>query len=140
MVGLVAGAYGLLNTTTPALLGMPTLLVGATLCCAGLGFGGRRIATTRYRPDPWRAPEWLVAGSGLLAAGVLIAASAAGDGGLAPSFSPLVWPSLPLLPAAAIVLAALPALAAPPPPVARRAPSRQVGDRRLSARTPEVAA
>ncbi|HEX3705010.1 MAG TPA: energy-coupling factor transporter transmembrane protein EcfT [Mycobacteriales bacterium] len=140
MVGLSAGAYGLLDTTTPALLGMPTLLVGAALCCAGLGFGGRRIATTRYRPDPWQVPEWLVAGSGVLSAGVLVAASAAGIGSLAPSFSPLAWPGLPLLPAAAILLAALPAVAAPPPPVTRGAVSPLAGDRRVRARSPEVAA
>jgi energy-coupling factor transport system permease protein len=139
MVGLAAGAYGLLDTTTPELLGMPTLLVGATLCCAGLGLGGRRIATTRYRPDPWRAPEWLVAGSGVLAAGILVGASAAGVGALAPSFSPLAWPSLPLLPAVAIVFAALPALAAPPPP-GSRAPVGSKARSRLSTQAPGVTA
>jgi energy-coupling factor transport system permease protein len=139
MVGLSAGAYGLLDTTTPTWLGMPTLLAGGALCCAGLGLGGRRIANTRYRPDPWLAPEWLVAGSGVLAAGALIAASAAGVASLAPSFSPLAWPSLPLLPTAAIVLAALPAVAAPPPPVTPRTTS-EASPRQIAAHRPEVAA
>ncbi|MGN6475104.1 MAG: CbiQ family ECF transporter T component [Mycobacteriales bacterium] len=120
MVGLSAGAYGLLDRSTPALLGMPTLLAGGALCCVGLGLGGRRVTSTKYRPDPWRTPESLVAASGLVSAGILIGASAAGVGALAPSFSPLAWPTLPLLPAVAIVVAALPALAAPPPPVGLR--------------------
>jgi energy-coupling factor transport system permease protein len=132
MAGLCAGAYGLLDTTTPPALGMPALLAGSLLCCAGLGLGGRRIAATRYRPDPWRLPESLVAGSGLLAAGVLIGASAAGVGGLAPTFAPLGWPSLPLLPTVAIVVAGLPAFAAPPPPAPERTTSRTLPGRRAA--------
>ncbi|HVV74832.1 MAG TPA: CbiQ family ECF transporter T component [Mycobacteriales bacterium] len=139
MAGLCAGAYGLLDRSTPELLGMPTLLVGGALCCVGLSLGGRRVTTTRYRPDRWLAPEWLVAASGLIAAGVLIAASAAGAGELAPSFSPLTWPSLPLLPTIAIVLAALPAFVAPPPPV-ERAVRTGAGAPRFTRRAPGVAA
>ncbi|HET7530377.1 MAG TPA: CbiQ family ECF transporter T component [Mycobacteriales bacterium] len=120
LAGLCAGAYGLLDRTTPALLGMPTMLIGGTLCCVGLGLGGRRVTTTRYRPDPWQAPEWIVAATGLAAAATLIAASAAGADGLLPSFAPLTWPSLPLIPTLAILAAALPAVAAPPPPVEGR--------------------
>lgn len=140
MVGLCAGAYGLLDRSVPALLGMPTLLAGGAMCCVGLGLGGRRVSATRYRPDPWLAPEWLVAASGLVSAAVLIGASAAGVGALAPSYSPLTWPSLPLLPALAIVCAAVPALAAPPPPVEQtvRTPVRRTPG--ASARLPEVAA
>ncbi|HWC34072.1 MAG TPA: energy-coupling factor transporter transmembrane protein EcfT [Mycobacteriales bacterium] len=140
MAGLSAGAYGLLDRTTPAWLGMPTLLTGAALCCVGLGLGGRRVTTTRYRPDPWQAAEWLVAGSGLLAAGVLIAASATGVSGLAPSFSPLHWPSLPLLPTVAIVIGVLPALATPPPPVEPGSLRREPRQARIATRAPGVAA
>jgi energy-coupling factor transport system permease protein len=139
MSGLCAGAYGLLDRTTPALFGMPALLVGGALCCLGLGLGGRRVTTTRYRPDPWQAPEWLVAVSGLLAAGALIGASTAGVNALMPSFAPLHWPSLPLLPTLAIVLAALPAVAAPPPPV-ERAIRSDVATGRIARPTAEVAA
>jgi energy-coupling factor transport system permease protein len=140
MAGLCAGTYGLLDRTTPALLGFPTMLVGATLCCTGLGLGGRRVTVTRYRPDPWRTPEWLVAGSGLLAAGALIGASIAGVGDLTPSFSPLVWPSLPLLPTLALVLAALPAFAAPPPPAEARVTGGSSVRPRLPSRASGVAA
>lgn len=139
MAGLCAGAYGLLDRSTPQLLGMPTLLAGGAMCCVGLGLGGRRVSSTKYRPDPWLLPEWLVAASGLIAAAVLIGASTAGVGALAPSYSPLAWPSFPLLPALAIGCAAVPAIAAPPPPAERTIPTTA---RRAPAppRLPEVAA
>jgi energy-coupling factor transport system permease protein len=129
----------LLDRTTPALLGFPTMLVGGSLCCVGLGLGGRRVTTTRYRPDPWQTPEWLVAGSGVLAAAMLIGASVTGLGSLTPSFSPLRWPTLPLLPTVAILLGALPAFAAPPPPAEQRAPAAPPRPR-VSPRAPGVAA
>ncbi len=62
MLGLCAGAYGLLDGTAPRFLGLPAILAGAALCCAGLMLGGRRVTRTNYRPDPWLAPEWIVAG------------------------------------------------------------------------------
>lgn len=140
MAGLCAGTYGLLDRTTPALLGFPTMLIGGTLCCIGLGIGGRRVTSTHYRPDPWRTPEWLVAGSGLLAAGALIGASMADAGALTPSFTPLSWPSLPLLPTVAILVAALPAFVAPPPPMEQRAVGTGAARPRLPSRAPGVAA
>jgi energy-coupling factor transport system permease protein len=121
MLGLTAGMYGLLDTTTPRLLGMPTLITGAALCCAGLGVGGRRVTTTRYRPDPWSLPEWLVAGSGLVAAAVLLVSASRHVTALTPSFAPLRWPALPLIPTLAILTAAVAGVAAPPPPVRHRA-------------------
>jgi energy-coupling factor transport system permease protein len=123
MIGLTAGMYGLLDTTTPRLLGMPTLITGAALCCAGLGIGGRRVTTTRYRPDPWELPEWLVAGSGIASAVVLLTVASHHLAALTPSFAPLRWPSLPLVPTVAILLAAVAGVASPPPPAARQ-PSR----------------
>ncbi len=127
MAGLTAGVYGLLDTTTPRLLGMPTLIAGASLCCAGLGVGSRRVTTTRYRPDPWELPEWIVAGSGAVAAAVLLLAAGHHVAALTPSFSPLHWPSLPLLPTLAIVVAAVAGVAAPPPPATE--PLAAVGSR-----------
>jgi energy-coupling factor transport system permease protein len=139
MAGLCGGAYGLLDRTTPALLGFPTLLVGGTLCCIGLGLGGRRVTVTRYRPDPWRAPEWVVGGSGLLAAGALVGASMSGLRALTPSFAPLTWPSLPVLPTLALLLAALPAFVAPPPPAEQRVVTN-ARRTRVSTQAPGVAA
>lgn len=112
LFGCCIGVYGLLDGSQSPSLGIPALAAGALLCIGGLAAGSRRVRRTRYRPDPWALPEWVVAASGVLPAVVLLTAA---PSGLNPSTSPLVWPSLPALPAAALILAALPALAAPPP-------------------------
>ena len=122
MLGLCTGVYGLLDATTPRYLGLPALLVGGAGCAAGLFTGGRRVSRTTYRPDPWRAPEWIVAGCGVLSAALLFITVGYRATELNPSFYPLHWPSLPVLPALAILLAAVAAFVAPPPPQ----PYRQV--------------
>jgi energy-coupling factor transport system permease protein len=116
MAGLCLGAYGLLDATVPHLVGVLGFTVGTLLCVAGLALGGRRVARSRYRPDPWAWPEWTVAGCGLLCAVVLTAHTGYNPAGLDPSLYPLRWPTLPPLPAAAVLIAALAALAAPPVP------------------------
>jgi energy-coupling factor transport system permease protein len=116
MVGLCAGAYGLLDATAPRLLGVPAILAGVALCCAGLALGGRRVTRSHYRPDLWRAPEWIVSGCGLATAILLYASTSYNAAGLNPSFSPLHFPTLPALPTVAILLAAIAGIAAPPPP------------------------
>lgn len=116
MLGLALGLFGLLDTGAPGALGVPSLLAGAAVCCAGIGFSGRRVTATHYRPDPWRGPEWLVVGSAAIGAAVLIVQATRGSLALNPTYSPLHWPSLPLLPTIAILCAAFAALAAPPPP------------------------
>ena len=91
------------------------LVVGAAVAAAGLTLGSRRSTRSRYRPDLWRAQEWVVSCSGLVAAlGVLIGA-ALDPAALAPSTSPLVAPTLPVLPTLALLVALLPAWVAPPP-------------------------
>ncbi|WP_166380672.1 energy-coupling factor transporter transmembrane component T [Catellatospora methionotrophica] len=116
MAGLCVGVYGLLDPTVPRPLGLGGLAAGTLACAAGLVLGGRRVSRTRYRPDPWRWPEWAVAAGGTLAAVVLAAGTGYDPAALNPSLHPLQWPTLPLLPAAAILLAAVAAFAAPPPP------------------------
>jgi energy-coupling factor transport system permease protein len=116
LAGLCAGAYGLLDATMPRGVGFGGFGVGAVLCVAGLALGGRRVARTRYRPDPWRWPEWAVTGCGVACAVVLGLGLGAPGGALNPGLYPLSWPPLPLLPTAAILVAALAAVAAPPPP------------------------
>ncbi|MFJ4686746.1 energy-coupling factor transporter transmembrane component T [Streptomyces sp. NPDC091377] len=121
MCGLCAGAYGLLDATAPALLGLPAMGLGALLCVAGLRLGGRRVTRTTYRPDPWRLPEWAVAGSGLLAAVLLLTSLGYDPARLNPTFYPLTWPDLPLVPTAAILLAGTAGFLAPPPEAPRDA-------------------
>ncbi|MFE0426810.1 CbiQ family ECF transporter T component [Streptomyces sp. NPDC058953] len=144
MCGLCAGAYGLLDATAPRLLGLPAMAVGAVLCLAGLRLGGRRVTRTVYRPDPWRLPEWAVAGCGVLSAVLLFSGAGFDAAQLNPSLYPLGWPSLPPVPAAAILLAGAAGFLAPPPappalPVAA-SPARPAGSApRAAARRTEDA-
>lgn len=108
--GICVGAYGLLDASTPRFLGLPMLLGGVALAWVGLLVGGRRIQRTRYRPDPWARPEWLVAATGVAVAAVVIA----NPSGVGASLFPLRWPSLPLVPTVGICIGLLPAWFAPP--------------------------
>lgn len=114
LLGVAIGAYGLLDPTAGPALGLPLLVTGLVTAVAGLGLGGRRVARSRYRPDPWTAAEWSVVGSGALAAAAVSLAAVIDPGSLAPSVAPPVWPSLPWIAAGGIVLAAAPAVLAPP--------------------------
>lgn len=114
LMGICIGTYGLLDSTAPRHLGMPMLVGGVAVGWGGVVLSGRRVSRSRYRPDPWSAPEWAVAGVGLLVAGVVIAVSVVDPNDLYPSLQPLRGPALPVLPAVAIVLGALPAWLAPP--------------------------
>jgi energy-coupling factor transport system permease protein len=116
LAGLCVGAYGLLDATAPRPLGLTATVGGAALCVAGLVLGGRRVRRTRYRPDPWWLPEWVVTGCGVMVATVVVAGAGFDPADLTPAFSPLQWPTLPVVPLAAILLAAVGGLAAPPVP------------------------
>jgi len=116
LLGLCVGVYGLLDVTTSAWLGAPMLLLGALVAVTGVVAGRRgHTGRSRYRPDPWALPEWAVTLSGVAAA-----AGAALDAHLHPALlvlaSPTAVPPVPLLACAGILLAALPAVLAPPPP------------------------
>ena len=77
LCGVVAGVYGLLDGGSAPLLGLPLLVAGATAATASLAVGARRDPRSRYRPDPWAAPEWLVLASGVAAGGLVLAGRAA---------------------------------------------------------------
>jgi len=109
LLGVCAGTYGLL-TAEGGGYGLPLLLAGVVAAAAGLRLGGRRTLRTRYRPDPWGARAWLVAGSGAAVAALLTLASVRDPGALAPGVVPLVAPTLPLWPAAVVLLGLAPAL------------------------------
>ncbi|MEV6808604.1 CbiQ family ECF transporter T component [Streptomyces sp. NPDC051132] len=122
LLGVCAGTYGLLTAEGGA-YGLPVLLAGVVAALAGLRLGGRRSPRTRYRPDPWDARAWLVAGSGAAVAGLLTLASVQDAQALHPGVVPLVAPTLPLWPAAAVLLALLPAFAVPRQPGPRTGPA-----------------
>ncbi|MGH9103035.1 MAG: CbiQ family ECF transporter T component [Acidimicrobiales bacterium] len=124
LCGLAVGAYGLLDASAPGPIGLPALLAGSALCCLGLLLGSRRVRRSQYRPDPWRAPEWVVAASGLVPAAAVLIGAGYGAAGLDPSVYPPAWPTLPVVPALAIVVAAAAAIAAPPPLRPVRAPGQ----------------
>ncbi|WP_431952263.1 CbiQ family ECF transporter T component [Actinacidiphila sp. bgisy167] len=106
LLGLCAGTYALLAAAGAA---YGLLLAGAAAAVAGLRLGGRRSVRTRYRPDRWDATAWLVTASGLAVAALTIWAAGALPADLDPPVVPLTAPSLPLWPAAAVLLGLLPA-------------------------------
>jgi energy-coupling factor transport system permease protein len=132
LVGLLAvcvGTYGLLDVGAPAALGLPAMGTGAVVLALAMFATGRRSARTRYRPDPFAGPEWLVGLSGVAAlAGVSVTART-DPSALAMS----IWPlALPAVPAAALVgvgVAVVAAFAAPPVPSTVVAPRQLRLDR-----------
>ncbi|WP_225830778.1 energy-coupling factor transporter transmembrane protein EcfT [Streptomyces sp. NK08204] len=115
LLGVCAGTYGLL-TAEGGTYGLPVLLTGVAAALAGLRLGGRRSLRTRYRPDPWGGRAWLVAGSGAAVAALLTLASVREPEALHPGVVPLVAPTLPVWPAASVLLALLPAFIVPGKP------------------------
>lgn len=115
LVALAVGAYGVLDAGAPAVLGVPLVFAGSALLAAGLALGGVRSRRTRYRPDPWGRPEWWTLGSGVAALAGMVASGRLGVD-LSGPVQPLELPGLPLLAAASLVVAALPALVTPEPP------------------------
>ncbi|WP_329443289.1 energy-coupling factor transporter transmembrane component T [Streptomyces canus] len=114
LLGVCAGTYGLL-TAEGGTYGIPVLLAGLAAALAGLRLGGRRTPRTRYRPDRWDVRSFLVAGSGAAVAAAMFLAGASDPAALHPGVVPLVAPTLPLLPAAAVLFGLLPAFIAPTP-------------------------
>ena len=116
LVGAVAvtiGVYGVLDGAAPGGIGYPMLAVGTALLVVSFAYAGAQSVRTYYRPDPWRVAEWVVVISGVVALIALVAAANAGVAGLRPDFSPLVAPTLPLLPTFGILIGAVPAFATP---------------------------
>ncbi|WP_328317229.1 energy-coupling factor transporter transmembrane component T [Streptomyces sp. NBC_00388] len=114
LLGVCAGTYGLL-AAEGASYGLPVLGAGLLAALAGLRLGGRRSVRTRYRPDRWGPRAWLVAGSGVAVAALMIRAGGQDTAALHPGVVPLVAPGLPLWPAAGVLIGLLPAFVAPVP-------------------------
>jgi energy-coupling factor transport system permease protein len=114
LLGVCAGTYALLSASGGR-YGAPVLLLGLTAALAGLRLGGRRSVRTRYRPDAWGARAWLVSASGIAVGALMIAATRYAPESLDPPAFPLSAPTLPLWPAASLLLGLLPAFVAPAP-------------------------
>ncbi|HZJ07180.1 MAG TPA: energy-coupling factor transporter transmembrane component T [Nocardioidaceae bacterium] len=115
LLGICIGVYGLLSGTSVSWMGLPMLVAGCLLGAVGMSVGGRRTGRTKYRPDPWAAPEWLVTGCGLAAA-VTMFVSVETDPTSLFLVSVTAVPPVPLLACAGILLCLLPAVLAPPLP------------------------
>ena len=126
LLGVCVGLYGLLDASASGWLGTPALLAGVAAATLGLHVGGRRSGRSRYRPDPWALPEWLVAGSGVVAAVAVFV-----DVHLHPAdfflASVTDLPPVPLLASAGILVALAPAVLAPPLPVPAGPPAAPRG-------------
>jgi energy-coupling factor transport system permease protein len=116
LLGICVGVYGLLDGTGPAALGVPLLVAGITAAGVGLTVSGRRTLRTRYRPDPWRLPEWLTAGAGVTVAVTTIVTGLLDPAALAPALVPLRELPLPWPPVTGLLVALLPAWLTPEPP------------------------
>jgi energy-coupling factor transport system permease protein len=109
LVAVTIAVYELLDAASPTLIGLPLLVLGAGIACGAVLFGGRQPTRTKYRPDPWRASEWIVVASGVAAlAGVLVAGRLY-PGSLHTTTYPLVVPQLPWPTVLGLVLALVPA-------------------------------
>ena len=115
LLGVAVGMYGLLDGSGPAALGLPALLTGLAAAAIGLALAGRRTVRSRYRPDPWRVPEWITAGTGILAAAGSIAIGFVDPAALNPTLLPLTELPLPTLAVIGLLAAVLPAWVTPPP-------------------------
>lgn len=119
LAGLMAaavGTYGVLDASAPRYLVLPAIAVAVVLLGLALVWKGARSARTRYRPDRFLGPEWLVAASGAVALGAMLVAGRNDAAALSPSVVPLMWPTVPTLALVAAVAAFIPGVAAPEQP------------------------
>ncbi len=117
--GLVAacvGTYGLVSAGTPWFLSAPMLLLGLGASLLAISLSARNAVRSRYRPDPWWAPEWAVTGAGVGIGASFICAAWWFPAGMVTEVDPPTWPALPALAVVGLLLALTPAITAPPVP------------------------
>ncbi|MEX0426552.1 energy-coupling factor transporter transmembrane protein EcfT [Nocardioides sp. DS6] len=115
LVGLAAGVYAVLDPTTPDWLAPVMVVGGLAAAVTGLALAGRRVGRTVYRPDPWRWPELTVVAAGVAAGAV---GWWVGHHDVRVAFPDLsTSPTVSLLALVGVLVAAVPALAAPEPAV-----------------------
>ncbi len=119
LVGMLIGLYGLLDGSTPgvagvSVIGWPMLLLGVALATTGSLLAGKRVSRTRYRPDIWAFPEWLVVTCGVIpATGFILLGN---DPAMSGPTYPLSWPEVPWALVPLLLIATLPAILSPPVP------------------------
>lgn len=113
-LGVLAGLYGLLDSSVGGVLGLPLLLVGLLVATASLVVGASRDGRSGHRRDRWTWTESLTVACGAVAGGVLIAGAAGAWAGIVPT-QRAEPPAVPLLAVLAVLVAALPAWFTPRP-------------------------
>ncbi|MCB0914673.1 MAG: energy-coupling factor transporter transmembrane protein EcfT [Actinobacteria bacterium] len=116
LLGTCLGLYVLLDGSIAAPAGLPVFLLGLAAALLGLLRGGRRNTRTRYRPDPWRTPEWITAASGCAAAAAAVVQGIVDPSALNPAVTPMTWPQVPIIAVVGTLIALLPAWLTPEPP------------------------
>ena len=116
MMALCVGVYALLDVAAPPVLRLPMLAIGSASVAVALIARGRHTRRSRFQPDTWGGPEWVISLTGVAVVGAFIVAARVDPGGLAPSVDPLVWPTIPLVAALGVALTSLAAWIAPVPP------------------------
>jgi energy-coupling factor transport system permease protein len=127
LIALSIGVYALVDGVDGEWTSWLVVAFGVVCAVVGLRIAGRRSIRTRYRPDPWALPEWLVLLSGWIPAALFVVISINDPASLTGQTSPLQWPDLPAIPAIAVLVAALPGIVTPLPPGS--GPTRTVVDR-----------
>lgn len=112
---ICAGLYLALDGSSATPIGLPVMAIGSAALAGSLIVRGRQSQRTRYRPDPWVAPEWLVSATGALVVVLMVVAGR--FGGLDPSTNPIEMPAVPLVGFAAVLVGLLPVVVAPFPPM-----------------------
>lgn len=116
MMALCVGVYALLDVAAPPVLRLPMLAIGSASVAVALIARGRHTRRSRFQPDSWGGPEWVISITGLAVVGAFIVAARVDPAGLAPSVNPLVWPTVPLVAGVGVALTSLAAWVAPVPP------------------------
>jgi energy-coupling factor transport system permease protein len=140
LLGAGFGVFGLLDAGSSLLSASTALVIGGVVAATGLRAAGGRTVRTRYRPDPWLAPEWLTVAAGIAAAVGVTVTGIVDPLAVSPPTSPLAAPPLPPIATAGVLLALLPAFVTPPPAFHGTRPSRAEVDAVTSPSRSEVPA
>lgn len=125
LTGLIVGLYGLLDATSPLLLGWPMLALGVVAALSALAVGVKQDQRTHYRRERWATHEWLLAVTAVVPALVMGVAAGAQWAGVVPPQVPAHLPVVPLPLVAAILVGALAVAVTPLPPVLAQTRARR---------------